>query len=309
MAKNTIDRDIHFYRVFIGNDASGRPLNFDPVPVFNYIKSLAWSDRSKDSRYHDSDGKTLGCWIDSVTPPCKIRLGVIRRTDLPQLESKGELSPLEIAESEGLAETTHIVFFENNIVGCDYNFYGPRISRLPYYLSDKAIRIAPEHIEFDPILQKDVYREFKKFKRLTLLELRVRSSFVDTIAQYNDSLAAALDASYRAGETDDVQLTLHPSSTNREGLSAFLLSSLKALSGNPRMKDEADRFIIKGYREDRDTLQELNLLSDKLIVKRSIQKLNTRSRGLNSNAAFKAIISAYEELKDTISESPSLEVR
>ena len=141
---DTIPRDIHFYRVDIGNDPSGKPLLFDPIPVFEYINKLAWNDAKKENRYFDRDGKVLGCWIHSTKIPCKITLGSIRRADLPQIETQGELSPLEIPDKSGLVEQTHIVFLGDNIVGCDYNFYGPRIARLPFYLSGKALKVAPE---------------------------------------------------------------------------------------------------------------------------------------------------------------------
>ena len=58
----------------------------------------------------------------------------IRRTGLPQLEQAGTVSDLKIADNAGLVEAVHVVFFPDNIVGADFNFYGPRLSRLGYYL-------------------------------------------------------------------------------------------------------------------------------------------------------------------------------
>lgn len=55
-----------------------------------------------------------------------------------------------------------------------------------------------------------------------------------------------------------------------------------------------------------DKSVELDLLSDKLVIKKEIAKLNSKSKGLIPSAAFKAIISAYEEIKDEIEKSPSV---
>lgn len=177
--KNMIEREIHFYRVDIGLDGAGKPKLFDPKPVFDHINRLGWSEDKKTSQYYDSDGKILGCWVHDTKAPCKITLGSIRRSDLPQVEIQGELSALEIPEKAGLVEQTHIVFLGDNIVGIDSNFHGPRITRLPYYLSDKALKVAPEYIKFYPLLQRDLYEQFKKFKHLNYLQLRIRASYAD----------------------------------------------------------------------------------------------------------------------------------
>ena len=126
--------------------------------------------------------------------PCKITLGSIRRSDFPLVENQGELSPLEIPDKAGLVEQTHIVFLEDDIVGCDINFYGPRISRLSFYLAEQAVGHAPEILNFNPILRRDVYQQLKKFRALKSLNLKIRASYAETIANINDSLGAALMA-------------------------------------------------------------------------------------------------------------------
>jgi hypothetical protein len=303
---NTIARKIHFYRIDIGTDESGNPKLFDPTPVFKHIEKLTWNDEKKNNRYQDKDDKMIGCWVHDTNMPCKITLGTIRRSDLPQMETQGELTPLEIPEKAGLVEQTHIVFLGDNIIGTDSNFYGPRVSRLPFYLSDKALKIAPEYMFINLILQRDVYQKFKKFKFLKMLQLRVRASYTDSIASVNDSLAGALRSSYHAGDTDDVEIILRASSTNHGWLSDTLLSGLKSLSQRPEIREEAETFKVSGYSEDKSSIDDLDLLSDKLIITKNIHKLDPRSRALNSRAAFNAIISAYEEVKDEIRHSPSI---
>lgn len=303
---DTITRDIHFYRVDIGPDPSGKPKLFNPTPVFEYIEKLSWKDERKEHRYFDKDGKVLGCWTHSTTMPCKIALGSIRRADLPQIETQGELSPLELPDKSGLVEQTHIVFLGDNIVGCDYNFYGPRIARLPFYLSGKALKVAPEYIFFHPILKRNVYQQFLKFSYLTVLQLRIRASYADNVSQVDYNLGEALKSAYKAGDTDDVELILRASESSHGWLAERLLSALKMLSKRPEIRDEANKFIVNGYNAEKQSLVELNLLSDKLIISRDILKLEPRSRALHPKAAFDAIISAYEEVKDEIRESPSL---
>ena len=37
-----------------------------------------------------------------------------------------------------MVEVTHLVFFPDNVIGSEYNHFGPRISRLPLYLREKV---------------------------------------------------------------------------------------------------------------------------------------------------------------------------
>jgi len=305
MAQNTIKRDIHFYRVDCGFKPNGELKVFDPTPTFEYVKKLGFKD---GSNYCEDEGKSLGCWVSSTNEPCKVVLGNIRKDDLPLIEYRGELSPLEIPENAGLLEQTHIVFFEDNIVGCDFNYYGPRISRLAFYLSAKAIGHSPEYISFNPILQRDVYKRLEKFEHIKMLNLKVRAPYVDTIAHVNDSLGDSLRAALRAGGDDDfdVELVLQATRNSSGPLSDRLFQSVKSLSKRPNIRDDIKTFKVKGYNSDTQNIVELDLLSDKLIIKKEISKINPKSKGLISSSAFKAITLAYEEIKDEIRQSPSV---
>ncbi len=193
-------------------------------------------------------------------------------------------------------------------MGCDFNYYGPRISRLSFYLSAKALGHAPEYINFSPILQRDVYKQLEKFKHLKMLKLKVRSPYIDTIAKANESLGASLKAARNAGGDDDldVELVLQTTKYSSGPLSDGLLQSVKFLSKKSNIREDIETFKVKGYSSSVEKIIELDLLSDKLIIKRDIYKLNPKSKGILSKSAFNAIISAYEEIKDEIKLSPSL---
>ena len=303
----TIEREIHFYRVDTGFDLSGKPKSFNPTPTFEHIEKLKWKDTGNGSRYWDDNGKIVGCWVHNTSMPCKITLGSIRRTDLPLIEIQGEVSPLEISDKAGLVEQTHIVFFGNDIVGCDINYYGPRISRLAYYLAEKAVGHSPEYLSFDPILRRDIYQQLTKFSSLRVLNLKLRAPYAETIASIDDTLWDALRACRAAGGDGDIdiELILRVSRRGSSLLNPRLLETVKALSKKPDLRYEMDKLVVNGYHTEKQRNVDLDLLSDKLIIKREIVRASYKSRALNPNSAFQAIISAYQEIKDEILASPS----
>lgn len=305
MSKYNIDREIRFYRIDCGEKSNGEPKVFNPKPTFEYISKLDFVD---GKNYCEDEGKLLACWVSSFENPCKIVLANIRRTDLPLIEYRGELSPLEIPDKAGLSEQTHIVFFENNIVGCDINYFGPRISRLSFYLAQKATGRAPEYIAFNPILRRDVYQQLKKFESIKMLQFKIRSPYIETIANVDDSLRDALIAALKAGGNDDIdiEMILQTTRNSKEPLPQKLLEGIKKLLKKPDIQYDFKTLKVKGHNSEQLKMVELDLLSDKLVIKKEIAKINPKSKGVSSTSAFKAIISAYEEIKDEIEKSPSV---
>ncbi len=302
----TVERTIRFYRVDAGLDAAGRPQPFNPIPTLEYIDKLPWTT---DGRYwNDGMGKTTCCWVDESKSRSKIRIGNIRRSDLPQVEQRGALTSLGISEQSGLAEQIHVIFFENNIVGCDFNFYGPRITRLEYYLAEKAVGVAPPTIHFEPLLRDDITEQLARIKYITFFQMKIRTSFAKVIADKDKSLGAGFEAAGRAGEADEVEIVLRPTPYSRGWLNEDLLGTVRKLKREPALQHESSKFLIKGYDREKEQIVKLDLLSDKLIAKRSIVTLNKRTRALDPKSAYSAIMSAFTELKDQLNKAASVKL-
>lgn len=304
----TINREIHFFRVDAGRDASGKPLSFSPLRTLEHVDKLKWDSSGSKGKYWKDADKITACWIDGLSAPFKIRIGNIRRADFPQIEQQGEVTPLEMPESSGLVEQTHIVFFDNNIAGCDFNFYGPRITRLSYYLAEKAVGISPTELNFTPILRQDVYRQLQRFKFLKLFNLKIRSTYADVIKSIDDSLGDSFKAAIKAGEADEIELILRCTKRSKGWLSEGLLENAKKIIQQRDLRYETSKFVVSGYVEDERKVQVLDLLSDLMIMKKAIRKAERRSKALNPTAAYNAIISAYEELRDEIESSASVSI-
>ena len=51
---------------------------------------------------------------------------IIRRSGLPQVEHAGQIIPPTVLTGQGLVDLTHLVLFDDGIVGMEFNFRRPR---------------------------------------------------------------------------------------------------------------------------------------------------------------------------------------
>jgi hypothetical protein len=303
MAKNkkapkaaSTERKILFYRLNAGKGASGKPLLVDLLPALKHIQALPFSEAGK---YHTfGDGNALACWVDRLTAPLRFRLVQIRRSGLPGIESQGEITPLSIPLNSGLAEVTHFVVFDSGIVGAEFNFYGPRPSRLPGYLSAKCGKLVPD-FSCDALLKRDIDEQLKQLTELKLFQLRIDPSYVSVVEKANESLGAAFKAALEAGEADAVEIILRRSGRkiNGPGLTKGLIQTVKKLAGHKDLQEHVDSFKVKGVNVKTEKLELIDVLSDELVAYKDIPRLSERSRQLQDGAAFAAIEESYGDLK------------
>lgn len=304
-APPTLERNIHFYRADVGADDGGRPLSFDPVPALKVISGLPFADNAKGRYLVDDEGNAVCAFPGPNTQ--SLRFCQIRRSGLPQLEQAGNVSDLNIADNAGLLEAVHVMFFSDNIVGVDFNFYGPRLSRLGYYLhtkSGKAVGLATFH----PLLRNDVAEQLKHLTELRLFDLKVRSSYANIIRQADTSLGAAFEANAQVldGGVDEIELVLKPSKDNRRKALQRLLATLKSLVRGPELRENASRFLVKGKHDQTGRVVEIDLLHDQLIACKQVLRLGERSRAVDSDSAFKAIQIAHDELAGDLRQAAGL---
>jgi hypothetical protein len=314
-----VDRKIYFYRAISAADKGGKTA-FEPLKAFNALKTLPWKDRYRD----EGQGKETCCWLGKrISMPCSVKFGLIRRTDLPQRESGGRLWPLKMSRGSGLAEKIHVIFFENNVIGADYNFYGPSLAKFAEYLQvkgneiekkgvgkaggkNKIKEIVPKGLKFVPLLRGDVVDQLDKLKEIRLFRLRIRKSFAENLSEASKSLSAAFKSARRAGKADNVEIVLRSPFHSKNWLSQKILEAAQKIARIPGLRHEALNFSVKGMGADSKKTIELDLLSDKLISVQSICLLNNRTKILESRSAFSAIRKAHKKLKKELENAPSV---
>src|SRR5258708_14098 len=259
---STIERKIFFYKGITGNDERGRPLPLDLTRALQQIDQLEYTPAG---RYQDdADGNGLLAVIDG---PSRIRLGVTRRTGLPLLERAGHLEELRIPRTAGLFEPTHLVLFPDGIIGAEFNFYGPRASRLPKYLGDKASGLfAP--FSLATLARQDIVKRLGEFSDIRGVEIQVRRSELDILAEADKDLARSMKLAADASGADTIDYVLKPKRASTMGAKARQL--VRSVIGRADFREHYDKLRLRGVNSATDAIEPLDLLRDDLIAVRQI---------------------------------------
>jgi hypothetical protein len=303
--ERTARRKILFYRVNVGTDPSGRFRQFDPSVLMS-LDSLAFDDEG--GRYLiEPDGNALCLWIDSPPPRLQLRFGRIRRTDLPQIERRGILTELQIDPDAGLSEPIHLTFFDSNIVGVEYNFYGPRLSRLSVYLAAHLSGFS-DQISFEPLIRPDVVAQLNRLQDMRLFDLRLRPAYVELVRQADPDLGSTFEAANRLGEPELIEICIKPEKRSRATFLSRMLPVIRRLAQSHEIENAATHFTITGTDSDTGKVEPIDILRSQLLQHRIVAKVSDRGRAVISQSVYNEICNSYESLRSQIDTASSLSV-
>ena len=130
---------------------------------------------------------------------------------------------------------SHMIWYPDNVLAAEFNFYGPRIASLHYYLSEKAAMIYTAE-GFDLLLKKNAVEELKRLDGLRVFSAKLQRSGTDLLRQADKDLASALDSQMESLDADEVELTFKVKrKTNTVSPKAFSKASAESLL-NPTSK-------------------------------------------------------------------------
>lgn len=300
-------RSIHFFRIDGGADDSGVPIEIDLSPTFQKVDGLPFRDVGVGGRYATTGDADQCVWVDEVGEICKIRFANIRRNALPQAESGGQLTDLALAEEAGICEVSHLCIFADGIVGIEFNFYGPRPSRLAPYLRRAVGGDCPE-FKLEALLRQDVAAVLRRKKAVRKLDLNVRRPYIEVVEQANASLGSALRAAEVASQADCVGVYLEPEPYQRRNLDSGILRLLQRLAPRADLRENARTLKATVIDQETGRAEEIDLLRDELISQKKILRLHDRTRVLLRSDAYAKIEEAYAERHDDLAAAASVSV-
>lgn len=186
---DTAKRSIHFFRIDGGAGDDGAPIAIDLRPALQKLDGLPFRYAGEGGRYVTSGTADQCVWVDRVSDVCELRFANVRRNALPQAEADGHLSDLDLADNAGICEVSHLCVFPDGIVGVEFNFYGPRPSRLAPYLQRVVGGDCPE-FALEALLRQDVAAVLQRKKAIRKLDLNIRRPYISVVEEANASLGA-----------------------------------------------------------------------------------------------------------------------
>lgn len=302
----TVERRIYFYRADAGADISGTPVPIDLTRVLQEVDQTPFAAES--NRYWaQRGGDAIGLWTSNTGDAHdRFVLAAVRRSNLPQSELNGILADLPLGAGAGLHEPIHIRVFPDNIFGIEFNFYGPRPSRLPLYLRH-VVSSAPQ-FTLEALLRQDAQDQLEDQRELRLLDLHVRPAYAAQVATANKKLGRAVSELGRASRAEVVGVTLKPEPNGRTALGPKLLKGVKKLTTLPNLTENVLKFKAKGVNDLTGRVDTINLLEDQLVSTRKIVTLGPNSRAVDPVAAYDAIEQSYDELKPQLLQAAGISV-
>jgi hypothetical protein len=245
--------------------------------------------------------QSLCAVVDRAESPHRVRFYRVRRRNLPETEGGGVFRALELGEQDGLAESIHMVFFDDDVVGAEYNHYGPRATTFGGFVQERC----SQDVRLRYLIRSDVIEKILRMPEIRKVRIKVEPSVATALKQHAGGLGGAFDAAevFQAGRY--MELVLAARAADRS-FTDNVKSLLRAIRGQNAV-GHVDAFEVYGKNQDSE-YEHLNLLHDRVIVQTEISRESPRSRALDKDSAYAAVEAAYASLGDAINAGGTITV-
>ena len=225
-----------------------------------------------------------------------------REHGLPMLARQATLEPLQIAADRQLAELTHAVFFENHIVGAEYNHYGPRISTLAGYLGKTVPQCLPSNrkVKVTPLISNQVLDLLRNAKTINNISLVMAPQLLDAVqaVQHLSGRDALRQMSTGYG-AQRIGLEMQ----SREGLRGDEVVGLVnwAFEQGSALLSSATAVV----KLEDGTRQPINLLRTRIGAQQEMELIGPSARSIAHTSAHEQIVAAFDSLEEQIQAATS----
>ena len=230
-------------------------------------------------------------------------LGRTQRTALPQVETAGSMTPLPLDDTAGLAELSHIVAYDHNILGVKYNHNAPRIARLPTYLQDRSQSLLG-HFKLFKLLRQDAIRQLDRLSSVKSIRLKVIQPLFPTPVEDPNSFEDEIDnliKSFQYIDNMDYRVRLSRSQT--------LIDRLRTLVRRIGSNEKSEILRITGDDETGEGSITVNLIDEQFIFEEQMVPIDNRFRAIRPESAIQAIDSAYSRHRADLISAEGLAVQ
>lgn len=242
----------------------------------------------------------------------------LRATDFPYLFnlSDGNRQEIPATDDDTLMEQTHFCCIVNkNLLVSEYNFHGAKIERLANYLINIMGQINPSQkyeVNIDPIIMPDYYTRITNCRSLSKLQFKVAKPGLKMLKKFNIINGADILTNDVDSGTDfyiDIEVSGGGKGSNVQvaDLPSFLQKIINMIKKSKEIELESkdgsnpifSKAKLRGLDSDVDKIIPYDLLDEKLVQNEWVEKVSNRSKYVDSDKMFIALLNAYRKQKDT----------
>lgn len=300
MFNNTVRRTINFFRIQGWKfDQNNQWQQISLRSSFENINNMSFDLNGRYQSLPTGDGIVMKD-ISFEGGNIQGKIGTRRLTNLPSEEIGGDELLLELEENACLFEPVHFVLFRTSVLAIEYNHYGPRPSTLKRYLQEKG-NSELERVELLPILRHDVANLLRQAGVVTLFEIAIQRDGINQVEELDSDLHSALNAAARTcSRAEQIEIVLRPKPHKRDSINLRFLNRIAQWISRPDNVHICKKLKIKAISDVTSRTAEYDLLSEKIVSKKTVAKENERYKRVDSEAMFRAIHEAYHDMYDEI---------
>lgn len=248
-------------------------------------------------RRFTTSSRDLYGWIYTLAETDTLVLSIVRERDnLPQrLLVDYTVSDFEMAEGEGVIESSNIAFFNpGNILGMVRgSTSGPTTSALTEWMNGLDLLEYP--ISIRPLVRADVQRQLADADFGRAIVVRVNSSATDALAEATPRIASLTRMAQQQFGDVIVEMTIRvPQDAGHDAESRAILEEGRRLAVAHPGVGRA-RLVYRS--EETERRAEVDFLADRLSTKVAVEVRDVEGNPVRNVSAVEAIMTAYEEFR------------
>jgi hypothetical protein len=281
---------VRFYRV------EPRLIREDPWPNDDFPRhELSAAIRAREAstdRYVDV-GSHIVMGLSGNTRPAYSEWSLyrVRRDELPDEETAGVITPLDLPAPSNLAEGAHLVTFRRNIVGIIGRREAPGRSAIGDYI--EALLTDPRRsARLVPLIRPDVMALLTGVE-LVAATIRVAAGNATAVARASSTLGGAARSLSRQTSAASVEFTLRAGRTRpeRREFRRDILQMLRPVRDSAA--NQVEKLEVE-YISEEAGRQIVNLLGDDITVNLDVD-MEVQRRSVPAEQAYEAIRQGYNE--------------
>lgn len=312
MSKNKkIKRNIQFYKselhIKSGDELCLKKDNHFEIldKAVNYINTLPFIDSLEVSSKYLKAYDNSDIYFELISSDefyLEGKMILSRKGNLPSVENRGELTPLPIPESAGLAEITHFVFFKKyDIFGLEYNYHAPKANKIGSYFEKKYSQEITQ-LNLRPILNHDIDKKLQEIGEISILEIQANRNALNELEELNESLCSAFESSFNVSGNEVVEIILKRQRYSKETFQFPLnIEPLKRFLKQNIFRENVPKLRTEGLSKIDNKKISIDFFEDKFILQKEINTIGLdENKRIESDSMIKAIKEAFNDIKSQI---------